>query len=51
MISQTDRSLQAIQDDVLEIKETLKFVKRSHLVLVRVTFILLITALAQLIWG
>ena len=50
-MNQADQSLQRIQDEVLEIKGTLEDVRKGTYVLVRVTFILLISILAGLIWG
>ena len=50
-MNQADRSLQRIQDEVLEMKSTVEDVRKSTYVLVRVLFILLITTIAGLIWG
>ena len=50
-MNQADRSLQRIQDEVLEMKSTVEDARKSTYVLVRVLFILLITTIAGLIWG
>jgi len=50
-MNQADRSLQRIQDEVLEMKSTVEDVRKGLYVLVRVLFILLITTIAGLIWG
>ena len=51
MINQTDRSLQHIQEEVEGIKGTLEDVRKATYVLVRVTFILLVSIIVGLIWG
>lgn len=48
---QTDRSLQRMQDEISEIKSTVVDVKKAIYVLVRVTFILLVTIIVGLVWG
>jgi hypothetical protein len=50
MISQTDRSLNALQEEISELKISMQDVRKSTYALVRVTFILLISVIASMIW-
>jgi hypothetical protein len=50
MISQTDRSLNALQEEISELKGSMQDVRKSTYALVRVTFILLISVIASMIW-
>jgi hypothetical protein len=51
MINQTDRSLNALQEEISELKISMQDVRKSTYVLVRVTFILLISVIASMIWA
>jgi hypothetical protein len=51
MISQTDRSLNALHEELHELKTTMQDVKKSTYALVRVTFILLISVIASMVWA
>lgn len=50
MINQTDRSLSALHEELHELKTTMQDVKKSTYALVRVTFILLISVIASMVW-
>ena len=51
MMNETNRSLQNLYNEIENMRDTQEDVKKSSYVLVRVTFILLITIIAGLIWG
>ena len=50
MISQTDRSLNALHEEVAELKGSMQDVRKSTYALVRITFLLLISVIASMIW-
>ena len=50
MISQTDRSLNALQEEISELKISMQDVRKSTYTLVRVTLVLLISVIASMIW-
>jgi hypothetical protein len=50
-MNQTDRSLQLLQEETERMRATVEDVRKGIYVLVRVTFILLVTIIAGLIWG
>jgi prefoldin subunit 5 len=50
MISQTDRSLNALHEEIHELKSTINDIKKSSYALVRVTFILLISVIIGMVW-
>jgi|3_EtaG_2_1085321.scaffolds.fasta_scaffold18899_6 hypothetical protein len=50
-MNQTDRSLQLLQEEIEGMRATVEDVRKSTYVLVRITFILLVSIIVGLIWG
>ena len=50
-MNETNRSLQNLYNEIENMRATLEEVKKSSYVIVRVTFILVVTIIAGLIWG